>query len=519
MNTVQAFARAFKRKHFVLVILSTLTNTLSLLYCYQYRFIIDCLAEKGGFQDALPSLLMMLGVLVVNVFLNYFTYSYYLPLFKIEAANKLRKDGIRRLVYKPYKFFYSAERDIIQNYLIGDTEEMGEYLALYYFIYIANTLRFIITFAFLAALSPMMSLIVLLTIPLYYFSATFSSKRLKDYKSRERASFDGVLHSINETVAQIKTIKAYAKEEYFASDACQTIDHWTKDMRRYTIWLGLVNIIRDFVTSFMPIGIMFLGVLFAAKGTMTIGALIAFLNILDAAYLPVGEIVYFRVAKQTFCALEERKAVFDRKEPTGGFCARDSRDMVSVEQLSFSYNEQPLISNLSFSIKAPGVYLLAGRNGIGKSTLLNIIAGLQDFETGRVSIRSDLKVAYMPQENAVFEQKSLEENIRLGGGSGGDAAGGRRFSDGILKGDSAGEQTQALHSLSGGEQRKVCIDRTLSLDADIYLLDEPSENLDAQSRAELIERIRELGKTKAVLLISHDKAIKAIATEISCESI
>lgn len=95
MNTVQAFARAFKRKHFVLVILSTLTNTLSLLYCYQYRFIIDCLAEKGGFQDALPSLLMMLGVLVVNVFLNYFTYSYYLPLFKIEAANKLRKDGIR----------------------------------------------------------------------------------------------------------------------------------------------------------------------------------------------------------------------------------------------------------------------------------------------------------------------------------------------------------------------------------------------------------------------------------------
>lgn len=193
--------------------------------------------------------------------------------------------------------------------------------------------------------------------------------------------------------------------------------------------------------------------------------------------------------------------------------------MVSVEQLSFSYNEQPLISNLSFSIKAPGVYLLAGRNGIGKSTLLNIIAGLQDFETGRVSIRSDLKVAYMPQENAVFEQKSLEENIRLGGGSGGDAAGGRRFSDGILKGNSAGEQTQALHSLSGGEQRKVCIDRTLSLDAGIYLLDEPSENLDAQSRAELIERIRELGKTKAVLLISHDEAIKAIATEISCESI
>lgn len=179
--------------------------------------------------------------------------------------------------------------------------------------------------------------------------------------------------------------------------------------------------------------------------------------------------------------------------------------LLTVENLTKSYGDKMLFEDISFGINAGQKTALIARNGYGKSTLLNILTGKELPDSGKVTFRGNVKLAYLPQnpdfhahqtvrsfveaaqkpettESWDFEQKVEEVLSRL-------------EVDKLMD--------RAMDTLSGGEQKKVALSRILIDDTNLLLLDEPTNHLDI-SMIEWLEDF--LGKQRlAILMVTHDR--------------
>ena len=173
-------------------------------------------------------------------------------------------------------------------------------------------------------------------------------------------------------------------------------------------------------------------------------------------------------------------------------------NIISVTDLSFSYKKRSVLKNISFSIKRGQAAAIIGDNGSGKSTLLALIAGIIAPDAGKILIGG--KTAYLPQENALIEELSFEDNLEFFA-----SLAGARVPDSLPLGADALRKTR-ISRMSGGMKKLCSIVCTLLCDADIYLLDEPCAALDKEHRESLLEYIKELKKSeKTILYVAHDR--------------
>ena len=209
---------------------------------------------------------------------------------------------------------------------------------------------------------------------------------------------------------------------------------------------------------------------------------------------------------------------------------------LSVENLTKSFGERVLFDNISFGLAQGQKMALVGVNGSGKSTLLKIVAGLETPDSGQVSFRNDIHVAFLEQNpefkpgdtvlNAVFDGdndtlrliKAYEENISRGGE---DQASQDELSSLIEKMDAAKawdyeskvkeilgklnihDLEQPVAELSGGQKKRVAIARVFIEGADVLIMDEPTNHLDL----DLVEWLESyLSRSNlTLLLVTHDR--------------
>ena len=156
-----------------------------------------------------------------------------------------------------------------------------------------------------------------------------------------------------------------------------------------------------------------------------------------------------------------------------------------VENLTKSVGSKVLFSNISFAVNKGQRIALIARNGIGKSTLMDILMGKTDYDEGKITWRKDLKVKYLPQHMRV---ECLE-----------DAASGYSIK---IKGEE-------FNKLSGGQQKKLLLEHVLDDEPDILLLDEPTNHLDLETVVWLEEylnnRTSRGEKALTILMVTHDR--------------
>ena len=156
-----------------------------------------------------------------------------------------------------------------------------------------------------------------------------------------------------------------------------------------------------------------------------------------------------------------------------------------VENLTKSVGSKVLFSNISFAVNKGQRIALIARNGIGKSTLMDILMGKTDYDEGKITWRKELKVKYLPQHMRV---ECLE-----------DAASGYSIK---IKGEE-------FNKLSGGQQKKLLLEHVLDDEPDILLLDEPTNHLDLETVVWLEEylnnRTSRGEKALTILMVTHDR--------------
>ena len=164
-----------------------------------------------------------------------------------------------------------------------------------------------------------------------------------------------------------------------------------------------------------------------------------------------------------------------------------------VENLTKSVGSKVLFSNVSFAVNKGQRIALIARNGIGKSTLLDILMGNTDYDDGKITWRKDLKVKYLPQKLQANEAMRLliDKTITL----------------------------ENFHKLSGGQQKKLMLEQVLADEPDMILLDEPTNHLDLDTVVWLEEylnnRTTRGEKALTILMVTHDRYfLDSVCTDI-----
>lgn len=191
---------------------------------------------------------------------------------------------------------------------------------------------------------------------------------------------------------------------------------------------------------------------------------------------------------------------------------------IILEGVTKRYGEQVVVNNVSLEVKNGEFFVLLGSSGSGKTTVLNIIAGLIDADEGKVLLHKrdvthlptqDRKVGFVFQNYALFQYMTVADNVEFGlrirKVKGGER---RRKRDELLEMVGlVGLGNRMPRQLSGGQQQRVALARALALEPDVLLLDEPLGALDAKIRVELRRSLKNIQRQfgVAAILVTHDQ--------------
>lgn len=173
---------------------------------------------------------------------------------------------------------------------------------------------------------------------------------------------------------------------------------------------------------------------------------------------------------------------------------------IVLRNLSKSYGENLVISDLNLNIKSGVTTCLMGPSGCGKTTLLRLIAGLEIPDSGEIMSEAR-KISYVFQEDRLSEDFSVISNIRFVVGKTMNSEDVRN----LLKEFELGDVIdKPVRELSGGMKRRVAIARALSATYDLLILDEPLKGLDEKLKQHVMEVIKNHTKGKTVIYVTHD---------------
>jgi ATP-binding cassette subfamily F protein uup len=182
------------------------------------------------------------------------------------------------------------------------------------------------------------------------------------------------------------------------------------------------------------------------------------------------------------------------------------RNLINLESVSKSYGKDPVLQDISLGVGEGERIGIVGRNGGGKSTLLRVMAGVENADSGRVTSGGSVRIGILAQEDQSGQYETVGDFV-LGDRATHEWATDARIREVFTALFGSHDQwvfDRKIAPLSGGEKRRASLARLLIADLDLLLLDEPTNHLDVEAVAWLAKHLRSR-RNLAVAVITHDR--------------
>lgn len=393
--------------------------------------------------------------------------------------------------------------------------------------------------AYLLALSWQMTIAALVLTPLALLTLRFAGGHVQAAVQRVMTADREMAAELEQTVNGIAEIQTFNAQPIRSKRFRAASENAAKSDANSVVWMQATANGSQVFVALSTVVVLIVGVGFSASFGLTFAGLMVFAGMVPtmfgAAQRVMGAYTTYQSvlpsAASTYELLDTRPAVLDR---AGAVALGDVHGNLVFEDVVFGYTlEQNVLDGLSFSIREGETVALVGGIGSGKSTVFNLVLRFLEPRRGRVlldghditgvtmaSLREQVsKLAQFP----FFVKDTIRENIRLARPEAGDADIEQACEDAHIhsvitdpsKMRDGYDTVVDVQVPSGGQKRLIALARCLLRKPEVLLLDEPTENLDADQRSRLIGVIRGYARDRTCMVISHDMDfIAAVADRI-----
>ncbi len=400
-------------------------------------------------------------------------------------------------------------------------EQIDTYFAKYLPQLFYSLLAPLTLFALLVGVHARSAVILLCCVPLIPLSIVAVQKFAKKLLGSYWSEYANLGDSFLENIQGLTTLKIYQADGWKHAQMNAEAERFRRiTMRVLTMQLNSVTLMDLMAYGGAGLGIISAAAAFAAGQLDLTGALTILLLAADF-FLPLRLLgSYFHIAMNGAASAEKIFRLLAAAEPQDGTQTAAADTTLALEDVTFGYEAgRTVLQDVSLTIPQGSFVSLVGKSGCGKSTIAALLAGSRTGYTGRVTLGGvpveQLQQAVrlrtltvVPHDSTIFKG-TVENNLRMAKPQATEAALWAALEQVNLADfcrSQDGLQT-ALHeggsNLSGGQRQRLAMARALLHDTPIYLFDEATSNVDAESENDIMQAIRSLAGKKTVILISH----------------
>ena len=422
--------------------------------------------------------------------------------------------------------------------VLADTEQTKIILSEVATRTVQNAATILVTVVILFRMSPRLTLVALVIAPLVMAVLQPLLRKLRKGHRRLRNEYGEMTSVLQEVVSGIKLVKSFRGEPYEDARFIGASARYSRGMTRMQRLSLLSSPLTEVLGTIIAMGVLWIGAReVLVTRTMDGGILITFMVLVMRLLQPIKQLSQApTTAQQSLAAAERLFEVLDQQAETqtdrGTREVSELREGVAFEQVSFTYGDEPVLTDVSLTARRGEIVALVGASGAGKSTLVDLIPRFIEPTRGRVLVDgtdareirlSSLRalIGIVSQDTVLFNDTVLA-NIAYGAEdrysraqveTAARAANAHDFILALPQGYDTvlGERGTRL---SGGQRQRLAIARALLTDPPILILDEATSALDTESERLVQEAIDRLLAGRTVFVIAHRLSTIVHATQI-----
>lgn len=518
----------FKKRRFYLVLLCAFSIIMASIMPFFIGKLVNLITESAPISDIITFGFVLIIIGILDATLNS-AQNYVWHMYSTEYLNYFRTLMLDAALKKNIKFFKMNDEDFT-NRILHDTSILSYDISIGFPMLILNVLRIGVVVGLMLFMSPVLTILPILIVPIYTFTFHKIDKKIRAASNKERTLFTKVSETVSEYLHGVIQIKINRKEKFFLDNFVRTIDEYTQSAKEIKKYTAISYGVGGFIRTLLPISVLIFGAILIIKGKLLLGYLFAFYSYLDYLYEPMKNLSDWYTGLNVSIGMSDRVLNFleyDLEEDTG--LKIKGIKTLEFKDVSFSYDgKKPVLNNMNFKLESGDVVGIIGPSGSGKSTIIDIILKIWDTYSGEVLINEvELKdinrasyyehMSLVEQEPFIFRDTILR-NIQFED---------NKINEKVLNMSEISEMVENKkdklnHSLttgggnlSGGEKQRIALARALYTDADILILDEFTSALDNETEEKIVKNIEKLrDEGKIVIIITHRKRPLSITNKI-----
>lgn len=469
--------------------------------------------------------LLLIGLYIVSAILNYIQ-GVILSVVAARYAKKMRQDIIEKISRLPISYFDQHQIGDVLSRISSDVDVVSSTLANVLTQIITSLTTVIGILIMMITISPLLSLIALISVPLSLVVISFIAKKAQNYFRHGRTVMGNLSSHIEEDYAGQSIIRISNHQATSIASFTRTNQELYKDTWKAQFLSALAFPVTNMFTNISYVIICIVGGRLAIDGKLLIGSIQAFLQYVSQFNRPITEVSQIAANIQQSLAGAERIFEFlHETEETPDYIPAqtisDVQGKVEFHHVNFSYDKKnPIIKDFSVKIK-PGMQVaIVGPTGAGKTTIINLLMRFYDPDTGYISIdgvptaemtRADVRKLFgMVLQDTWLFSGTIEENLKYGDPKATHeqilAATKASHTHHFIESLSHGYKTvisEDSDNISAGEKQLLTIARAMVANPPMMILDEATSNVDTRTEQLIQDAFTKLTHGRTSFVIAH----------------
>ncbi|HEY8803711.1 MAG TPA: ABC transporter ATP-binding protein [Clostridium sp.] len=470
-------------------------------------------------------ILLLLGLYLVSTVFG-FLQQYIMAGVAQKTVYNMRREVEEKLSRLPLKFFDAKTHGEILSRVTNDVDNISTTLQQSLTQLITSIVTIIGIIIMMLTISPLMTLVVILTLPLYIVVTAFVAKRSQKYFAAQQKEIGQLNGHVEEMYTGHKIVKSFGHEKDSIEEFRNINDRLYNAGWKAQFISGIIMPMMRFVSNIGYVVVCVVGGLLATQGKITIGDIQAFIQYSNQFTQPIvqtaniANIIQSTVAsaERIFELLDEVEEIAETKDTK---VIEFPKGEVKFENVDFSYkSEEPLITNMNIDVKRGHTIAIVGPTGAGKTTLVNLLMRFYEIDAGKITVdgvdirdikRGELRNMFgMVLQDTWLFNGTIMKNIAYGKEGATDeevmkaarAAHAHHFIKTLPDGYNTILNEEASN-ISQGQKQLLTIARAILANPTIMILDEATSSVDSRTEVYIQRAMTELMQNRTSFVIAH----------------